>query len=121
LEGFDPGAGAPWNPSMMEIAISLRGPIPAETPAELVDPVARWPSQLPPLDAATAGTWTLSPDDAARVEAHLTEQRTSVTRIGGRETVLGGELPRLPGSAYLRALAAEFHEVRYECSLRTDR
>jgi hypothetical protein len=123
LEAFDPGAGAPWSPSMMEIAVSLRGPIPPEMPHELVSPVAPWPSRLPQVPASTraAGTWTLSLDDAARVEAHLAEHRTSVVRIGGRETVLRSAVPRLPGSAYLRALAAAFADVRYECSLRTER
>lgn len=122
LEGFDPAAGAPFRPPMMEIAVSPRGPIAAETPAELLSPVAPWPSRLPALDAArrAAGTWTLSLDDAARVEAHLAEHRTSVARVHGREVVLGQALPRLPASAYLRALAATFFDVRYECSLRSE-
>src|SRR5690606_19652430 len=108
LERFDPGAGAPFRPLMMEIAVSPRGPVSAETPAELSSPVAPWPRGLPALDAGrrAAGTWTLSLDDAARVEAHLAEHRTSVARVHGREVVLGAALPRLPASAYLRALAA---------------
>lgn len=119
LEAFDPGAGAPWGPSRMEIAVSPRGPIAAETPAELVSPVAPWPSRLPRLnDEARGGTWTLSLDEAARGEARRAEHRTSVARIQDRERVLGHALPRLPASAYLRALAAAFRDVRYECSLR---